>query len=348
MTVDGTYIPIGGDFDGNGYADILWYRPGSAPDFQWNFRPDGNYQDIARTINGTYRPFAGDFDANTVDDIVWYTPGAGADWLWSYNLGGATYTNQRVSQSGGLHRHRRELRQRPCRRDLLGRHRNSELWTEYPTEYWWSDTFLDNMTAAPEGPAPTTPESSSSTGSSAYYGSCDTREAVLFRESRTAAKVDRDDCSVDKGTGLLLRQPLDDLDSASTSTISCHSPKPGTPAQADGQQTPRRLANDLGIDYALVRSPLRRTPQSPTPIPQTGNHPRRAPGAGTPANGLRSRIAGTSPRTRPSSTPSTDAAHLSAEQPLLPADPRSHPSTTTPPPAPAATPSGTCSTKGNA
>jgi subtilisin family serine protease len=79
--VGGTYSPFRGDFDGNGYDDILWYGPGTVGDSMWLFDGDGR-RSVPLAVGGTYVVAVGDFDGNGFDDVLWYRPGTAGDSIW--------------------------------------------------------------------------------------------------------------------------------------------------------------------------------------------------------------------------------------------------------------------------
>ena len=86
FTVDETYTPLTGDFDGDGFDDIYWYGTGTNPDLVWYGNADVDNTDPfdtgTTTIGGTYSPAVGDFDGNGADDIFWYAPGTTTDIMW--------------------------------------------------------------------------------------------------------------------------------------------------------------------------------------------------------------------------------------------------------------------------
>ncbi|MBL8777997.1 MAG: VCBS repeat-containing protein [Acidimicrobiales bacterium] len=81
VAVNGTFVPLAGDFNGDAYDDVLWYGPGAAPDRLWLGTANGF---VNRTVGvgGTYRPAVGDFNGDGRSDVFWYGPGAGADSVW--------------------------------------------------------------------------------------------------------------------------------------------------------------------------------------------------------------------------------------------------------------------------
>jgi hypothetical protein len=94
------YVPLAGDYDGDGYDEITWYGPGSLPDVRWDFTDFDAHTDTPLTVSGAnYRPATGDFTGDGVDDIFWYAPGAGTDSLWDYNSGGG-FTSAVRAQGG--------------------------------------------------------------------------------------------------------------------------------------------------------------------------------------------------------------------------------------------------------
>jgi type VII secretion-associated serine protease mycosin len=80
-SVNGTYSPVSGDLDANGFDDIVWYGPGAVADSLWLFDGDGR-RSVPISVRGTYTTAAGDFDGNGHDDILWYGPGTAADSIW--------------------------------------------------------------------------------------------------------------------------------------------------------------------------------------------------------------------------------------------------------------------------
>jgi hypothetical protein len=100
ISVSGTYTPLVGDYDADGFDEILWYAPGIAADYMWNFVGYSSVDVTRLSINGTYRrPAVGDFTGDGAHDILWYNPGFGADYLWEYNPGG-TFTSKRSDVNG--------------------------------------------------------------------------------------------------------------------------------------------------------------------------------------------------------------------------------------------------------
>lgn len=86
LSVSASYLPVVGDFDGDGEGDILWYAPGAPPDSLWllsggHSLTGGGARPL--TINGTYQPVVADFDGDGADDILWFRPGGDSPIWWS-------------------------------------------------------------------------------------------------------------------------------------------------------------------------------------------------------------------------------------------------------------------------
>jgi len=94
VEVTGSYVPLAGSYCGGAGltdADIVWYGPGTAPDYLWDleFTPDHHVSHRSRpvTVDGFYEPVVGDFDGNGCDDIFWYHHHGGS-YLWYGDPGG--------------------------------------------------------------------------------------------------------------------------------------------------------------------------------------------------------------------------------------------------------------------
>lgn len=99
ITVNGSYRPVIGDFDGNFVDDILWYRAGTGADVLWRFAPDGSHSVIPVTVNGAFNPVVADTNGDGNDDIIWYAPGTKPDVTWLFD-DAAGHTTKAVSING--------------------------------------------------------------------------------------------------------------------------------------------------------------------------------------------------------------------------------------------------------
>lgn len=50
-----TYQPLTGDFNGDGLSDILWYAPGSTPDYVWWSNRNGGFTSTSVVVGGDYK-----------------------------------------------------------------------------------------------------------------------------------------------------------------------------------------------------------------------------------------------------------------------------------------------------
>ena len=97
--VGGNYIPLVGDFDGDGKDDVFWYAPGKAADSVWYGASNRHFDEVREQVLGTYRPVVLDFNGDGRSDILWYGPGAQADAVWLGNAN-RTFTPRRFSMGG--------------------------------------------------------------------------------------------------------------------------------------------------------------------------------------------------------------------------------------------------------
>ncbi|WP_421121089.1 hypothetical protein ACE2AJ_07425 [Aquihabitans daechungensis] len=104
MSLSGTYVPLMGQFGGDGATDILWYAPGTAADSLWigneGQRGSAAFTRIPMTINKSYTPLVGDFYGDDYDDIIWYAPGTAADAAWVSDDVPGYFTNRAIKING--------------------------------------------------------------------------------------------------------------------------------------------------------------------------------------------------------------------------------------------------------
>lgn len=134
IAIGGTYdIPVSGDFNGDGRADVLWYGRGSKPDYLW-FGNGRGFDAQAITVRGTYQePLVGDFTGDGRDDIVWYGPGSDDDYLWQ-GTASRSFTGHNISIGRSY--------DRPMAGDFNGDGYEDILWyqTGAGFDYLWRGT----------------------------------------------------------------------------------------------------------------------------------------------------------------------------------------------------------------
>ena len=81
--VAGTTRGAVGDFDGDGFGDVLAHAPGGATDRIAYGRSGWSPSSRSYAVTGSYAPIVGNFRGSSADDIVWYAAGATPDWLWT-------------------------------------------------------------------------------------------------------------------------------------------------------------------------------------------------------------------------------------------------------------------------
>jgi hypothetical protein len=87
QSIGGTaYYPVAGDFSGDGYADLYWFKPGATSGTMWWGTATHTFTTssvaLPSTITSSHVPLSGDFDGNGAVDIFYYAPGALADYMW--------------------------------------------------------------------------------------------------------------------------------------------------------------------------------------------------------------------------------------------------------------------------
>lgn len=106
LGVSGTYIPLMGQFGGDGATDILWYAPGTGADSLWignsGARGSNAFTRIPVTINKSYTPIVGDFYGDDYDDIIWYAPGTAPDSAWVSSDVPSGFTTRAITINGSF------------------------------------------------------------------------------------------------------------------------------------------------------------------------------------------------------------------------------------------------------
>ena len=101
-TVNGTYTPLVGDYDGDSCDDIFWYVPGGGADYIWYNNGGSTFTSKQVAVNGSYRPIVNYFNEDSTSDIYWYAPGTTAEAMWVGNTN-RTVTSVRAPQVNGTY-----------------------------------------------------------------------------------------------------------------------------------------------------------------------------------------------------------------------------------------------------
>ena len=80
--VAGTAWGVPGDYDGDGFDDVLAYAPGGVADRISFGGASWTPTTRAYSVGESYWPIVGNFRGSNADDILWYAPGAASDRLW--------------------------------------------------------------------------------------------------------------------------------------------------------------------------------------------------------------------------------------------------------------------------
>jgi hypothetical protein len=133
-----TFIPVAGDFDGNGADDIFWYQPGTASDVMWFSNGNRTWtENSSFTANEVAVPVAGDFDGNGATDILWYVPRAPTHSIWWFSVFGTGYVKTTINMTPSVLR-----TYIPIVGNFDGLHGDDILWYEPvggTTFMWLSD-----------------------------------------------------------------------------------------------------------------------------------------------------------------------------------------------------------------
>ncbi len=78
------------DYNGDGRADILFYRSGRAADAIVYSTGTGFGAGPKMSVSGIYAPFSNDFNGDGKSDVFWYAPGPDHDYLWYGKASGFT------------------------------------------------------------------------------------------------------------------------------------------------------------------------------------------------------------------------------------------------------------------
>lgn len=97
LSVNGSYVPIIGDFAGDGHDEVFWYAPGTGPDSLWVNGGDANFTSQLKKVDGRFRPFRLIDYTSGKDSILWYNPSSTTSYRWRFSSSGdGTFTSTAV------------------------------------------------------------------------------------------------------------------------------------------------------------------------------------------------------------------------------------------------------------
>lgn len=94
----GVPTSLTGDFNADGFDDVLTYGPGTDADELWFGQAGHAMRKVGVTVKGQYRPVTGDFDGDGLTNILWYAPGTAPDSIWEWN--GTSWTSTSTTING--------------------------------------------------------------------------------------------------------------------------------------------------------------------------------------------------------------------------------------------------------
>lgn len=141
----GTFLPVTGDFNGDGRTDVYWYQPGADPSFQsaevyprndqlWLATAAGGWTKKDLSQERTAIPVVGDFDGDDRDEIWWVAPGRASDEHWDWSATAGAFERSTVSLKA-------TWTTSPSTGDLDGDGEDDILWTipgASRATVWWS------------------------------------------------------------------------------------------------------------------------------------------------------------------------------------------------------------------